>query len=209
MRVSLIGMSNIGKSHWAKRITAAAGCQRIDCDAVIERKLESELALGGFRGLRGMGLWMGQPGSPEYAKNSVIYKKYEQEVMRECLASLRMTPDKSSVIDTTGSVIYTDEATHAELRALTRVVYFEASPEHTHRLFRNYITNPKPTLWNGLYQPQEKESPRETLKRCFPLLLQERAQRYQALAHITIPYARHRASDANVQTMLNELGITL
>jgi shikimate kinase len=205
--VSLIGMSNIGKSYWARRITSALNCPRIDCDGLIEAKLAPELEQGGFHGLRGMGQWMGLPDAPQHARHSEMYRMAEQEVMRDCLAELQNKQTTAAVVDTTGSVIYTDDATRDHLRALTRVIYFEASTDHIDRLFRHYINNPKPTLWGGMYQPHDGETALQTLKRCYPLLLAERAQRYNSLAHVIIPYEQHHKRGASVHAMLEELGI--
>ena len=205
MRVSLIGMSNIGKSHWATRIAADTGCDHIHCDALIEEKLRPELAQNGYEGLHGMARWMGLPAAPQHKQHSAMYVAFEREVMREILDRLRNPPEEAAIIDTTGSVIYTGDDILAELAATTKVIYFEASEAHTETLFKHYIANPKPTIWGDLYAPLPGESERETLKRCYPLLLRERARRYRALAHVTIPFEQHKAHSADIGTVIREL----
>lgn len=201
MRVSFIGMSNIGKSTWARRVAAEKGCALIACDALIEKKLAPELALEGQRGLQGVAAWMGFPFDAQYRKNSGLYLAYEQEVMREALAQLK--EDKGdAVIDTTGSVIYTGADILAELRAATRVIYFEASEAHLESLFERYLAYPKPVIWGDAYKPRKDETPQETLKRCYPELLRERARRYKELAHITIPFEQHRNRKADIDTLI-------
>ena len=202
MRVSFIGMSNIGKSFWSKRFAAETGCARIDCDKLIEKKLAPELAQGGHRGLRGMAKWMGFPFDPSYEQNSRRYINFEQTVMREVLEGLRTPADQRFVVDTTGSVIYTGEDILAELRATTRIIYLEASEEHIQTLFRRYNSRPKPVIWNDSYAPEAGETPRQTLKRCYPELLRDRAQRYRALAHITIPFEQHTDPNATVKSLI-------
>ncbi|MFA5041037.1 MAG: hypothetical protein WC464_05340 [Bdellovibrionales bacterium] len=188
MRISLIGMSNIGKSYCSKRLAAGYGFKHIDCDALIEKKISAELAEGGYRGTTGMAKWMGFPSDPQYEKSSRRYITSEKEVMKEALASLPDDP-LPVVIDTTGSVIYTGSDVLDDLRAKTRVIYFEASEGHTDGLFKSYINHhPKPVIWGDSYKPLAGEAPRQTLQRCYPELLHDRARRYKEIAHVTIPF---------------------
>jgi shikimate kinase len=202
MRISLIGMSNIGKSTWAKRIAAHRSCDALTCDALIEKKLKVQLAEKGVKGLRGMATWMGFPYDPHYAVNSALYLTCEKEVMAETLERLEQNVLASIVIDTTGSVIYTGTEMLLRLRALTRVIYFESSDAHVDELFKRFLDTPKPVIWGDRYKPRKGETPAETLKRCYPLLLQERALRYHELAHITIPFEQHRNRKADIEELI-------
>ena len=202
MRISLVGMSNIGKSYWSKRIAAAKGCPVIDCDRLIETRLAAELAPGGHQGLAGITKWMGFPADPQYKTNSARYVELEQIVMREVLDKLQAEPETSAVIDTTGSVIYAGDAILDSLRAQTRIVYFEAPKSHGVELFRSYISHPKPVIWGDSYIPQAGETPEQTLKRCYPALLQYRAQRYREIAHVTIPFECHRDPQIDVVSLI-------
>ncbi|MGB9153946.1 MAG: hypothetical protein WCD70_12775 [Alphaproteobacteria bacterium] len=202
MRISLIGMSNIGKSTWAKRMAAGKGWKKIDCDALIEKKLAPELAQKGYVGLQGMAAWMGFPFDPQYQANSGLYLSYEQEVMRETLGQLRKDAASSTVIDTTGSVIYTGADILAELRDVTRVVYFEASEEHIEYLYQRYLKHPKPVIWSDKYTPRKGETQEETLKRCYPELLRDRARQYGKIAHMTIPFQQHRNRKADIDALI-------
>ncbi len=191
MRVSFIGMSNIGKSFWSKRVAAETGCPRIDCDTLIEKKLAPELATEGYRGLQGVAKWMGFPFNPSYAQNSRRYIELEQSVMRETLDTLHSNAPSRIVVDTTGSVIYTGDDMLSELRATTRIIYLEASEDHIKTLFRRYTAHPKPVIWHESYKPETGESPQQTLKRCYPELLRDRARRYRDIAHVIIPFEKH------------------
>jgi len=202
MRIAFIGMSNIGKSFWSKRVAAETGSVRIDCDKLIEKKLAPQLAQENHRGLRGVAKWMGFPFDPSYAHNSQCYKEYEQQVMRETLDRLRLNNDPRLVIDTTGSVIYAGTDILAELRTATRIIYLEASEEHIKALFKRYNAHPKPVIWQDFYQPEAGETSRQALKRCYPELLRDRAERYRALAHVTIPFEQHTDSNATVSGLI-------
>lgn len=206
MRFSFIGMSNIGKTYWSKRIAAAQGIDYICCDSLIEKQLGPELKALGYRGLRDVAKWMGQPADPQYGENSARYIACEKQAMHDIIDRLRADAKMPAVIDTTGSVIYTGAETLAALRELTRVVYFEASDAHIEDLFRRYIAHPKPLIWGSSYAPQNGEDARQTLKRCYPELLRKRGQRYHELAHVTIPFDRHRERHMDLVGFIGEMG---
>jgi len=69
------------------------------------------------------------------------------------------------------------------------VVYLAASPTEQQLLIERYLTDPKPVLWRGAFQPKPGETPRETVARCYPSLIAARRQSYEALAHRTVPVA--------------------
>jgi len=195
MHITLIGMSNIGKSHWSHHLANTAGYERVGCDDLVEARLGSELTKHGFRGIHDVAKWMGQPYDTQYAETSRIYKEHEQATMLDVIARLRSSTTPL-VIDTTGSVIYTGDAILQELRKLSQVVYFEASPDHVTQLFERYIAHPKPVIWGDSYQPNTGETSADTLRRCYPALLKDRAARYQAIAHVSVPFAEHKAVSA-------------
>jgi hypothetical protein len=148
---------------------------------------------------------MGFPGDPSYEKNSRRYLACEQEVMRESLAQMQSDKESSLVLDTTGSVIYTGADILQSLRAETRVIYFEASENHTASLFRSYTGHrPKPVIWGELYAPIAGETSQQTLERCYPALLSFRAHRYKEIAHITIPFELIQNHWANVGAFVLE-----
>lgn len=192
MHISLIGMSNVGKSHWARHIASKEGYERVDCDKLVEKKLASELIRLGYEGIHDVAKWMGQPYDPQYADTSRKYLASEREVMLEIIDRLHAKPAKPLVIDTTGSVIYVGDDVTEQIKNLTRTVYLEASKNHVSKLFERYIANPKPVIWGASYAPKPGEAPADTLKRCYPGLLAYRAERYTALAQIRLPYERHK-----------------
>ena len=158
MRYAFIGMSNIGKTYWSKRVAAELKIEHINCDALIEKKIGGELEQQGFHGSRSLAEWMGQPFDTQYKANSERYTAHEQAVMRASLDRLKTKKNVSAVIDTTGSVIYTGADILADLRTETRVIYLEASEAYIEDLFRRYIAHPKPVIWHNHYRPQVEET---------------------------------------------------
>lgn len=198
LRFALIGMSGTGKSFWTKRL-AAEGWPAISCDDRIEEKLASRLAAGGFSGINGVAAWMGWPDSPVYAEREAQYLEAEIHTLGEVLADLEHHPDKSLVLDTTGSVIYAANNLLLRLRRQMTVVHLAASLEEQQMLIERYLNDPKPVLWRGAFRPKRGETPRETVTRCYPILISARRQSYEALAHCTINVAdlRNPAMDAH------------
>ena len=186
LRLALIGMSGCGKTFWANRL-ADAGHSVVSCDARIEERLRAELHPAGHRGVTGLAAWMGSPGEPQYGERAGRYLAAETSVMEEVLAALERDPHQERVLDTTGSVVYTGEAIGARLRKLMTVVYLQASPQEEALLIQRYTIHPKPVLWRDAYEPREGETPRETLVRCFPALVEGRRRLYEAWAHCALP----------------------
>jgi hypothetical protein len=191
LRVTLIGMSGAGKTFWAKRL-AESGRPSISCDDRIEERLRSRLAVGGSVGTNGVAAWMGWPDSDTYLERESEYLSEEIGALDELLTELERDPTRALVLDTTGSVIYTGNNLLMRLRRQMTVVYLAASPAEEQLLIERYLTDPKPVLWRGAFQPRKGETPRETVARCYPSLIAARRQSYQALAHCTLPVAELR-----------------
>lgn len=191
LRLALIGMSGAGKTFFTRQL-AAAGHPAISCDDKIEERLASRLASGGYTGINGVAAWMGWPDSPNYAEREAQYLSEEIAVLEEVLNGLARSPEKSLVLDTTGSVIYTGNHHLMRLRKLMTVVHLAASPQEQQLLIERYLGDPKPVLWRGAFQPKAGETPRETVARCYPNLIAARRQSYAALSHCTIEVAQLR-----------------
>ncbi len=173
-RLALIGMSGAGKTFWTKKL-AAAQYPVVSCDDRIEQKLASRLTSGGYAGINGVAAWMGWPDSATYM---------ERELERQ--------PEKSLVLDTTGSVIHTGNNLLMRLRRQMTIVHLAASAKEQQLLIERYLNDPKPVLWRGAFQPRAGEKPRETVARCYPALVAARRQSYEALAHCTLQVAELR-----------------
>ena len=186
LRLSLIGMSGSGKSHWGKNLNAL-GCPTVCCDEQIEARLAPILRSGGYQGINGVAAWMGWPDSPTYAQREADYLREETATLDELLTTLEKDANGELVIDTTGSVICTGNHILHRLRKLTTVVYLAASHQEVEILIERYLRDPKPVLWQGVFQQRTGETPQDTVVRCYPLLIAARRRSYEALAHITLP----------------------
>jgi hypothetical protein len=188
LRLALIGMSGAGKTFWTKKL-AAEGWSAISCDDRIEQKLASRLAAGGDSGISGVAAWMGWPDNPQYAEREVQYLEEEIHTLGEVLTGLERESERSLVLDTTGSVIYTGNNLLLRLRRRMTVVYLAASAEEQQLLVDRYLSDPKPVLWRGAFQPRPGEAPRDTVARCYPALIAARRRSYETLAHCTLQVA--------------------
>ena len=191
LRLVLIGMSGTGKTFWSKRL-AHGWRPAFCCDDRIEQRLRSRLNAGGYAGINGVASWMGWPDSPSYAQREAEYLAEEIATLDEVLTALERDPRRQLILDTTGSVVYTSTNLLWRLRRQMTVVYLAASAEEQQLLIDRYLTDPKPVLWRGAFQPKSGETPRETVARCYPVLMEARRRSYEALAHCTIPVAALR-----------------
>ena len=204
LRLALIGMSGAGKSFWAKRL-ASTGFPAVSCDDRIEERLAPRLASGGYSGINGVAGWMGWPDSPIYAEREAQYLSEETAVLDDILNTLQQSRETSLILDTTGSVIYVGNHLLLRLRRLMTIVYLAASPAEQQLLVERYLNDPKPVLWRGAFQPKPHETPRETVARCYPTLIEARRQSYQALAHVTLPVARLHDGSLDASALIAEV----
>ncbi len=197
LQLALIGMSGAGKTFWTKKL-AVAGYTGVSCDDRIEQKLAPRLAAGGYAGINGVAAWMGWPDSATYTVRESEYLAEEIHTLDEILTELEKQPEKSLVLDTTGSVIYAGKNLLIRLRRQMTIVHLAASADEQQLLIERYLNDPKPVLWRGAFQPRAGEKPRDTVARCYPALIAARRQSYEALAHCTLQVAalREAALDA-------------
>jgi shikimate kinase len=204
MRLALIGMSGAGKTFWAKKL-AESGIPAIFCDDRIEQKLAPRLAPGGHTGINGVAAWMGWPDSPTYVERETEYLAEEIHTLDEVLQQLEEQPEKPLVLDTTGSVIYTGNHLLMRLRRQMTIVYLAASSEEQQLLIERYLSDPKPVLWRGAFLAKRGETPRETVARCYPALIEARRRSYEALAHCTLQVAELRDEALDAEQFLRRV----
>ena len=185
MRLALIGMSGSGKTFWTKKL-AENGAPALFCDDKIEQRLAPRLGPGGYCGINGVAAWMGWPDSPTYAEREAEYLAEEIHTLDEVLDELEQSPEKSLVLDTTGSVIYAGNHLLMRLRRQMTIVYLAATEQERQLLIERYLNDPKPVLWRGAFQAKRGETPQETVARCYPALIEARRRSYEALAHCTL-----------------------
>ncbi len=201
LRLALIGMSGAGKTFWTKKL-AASRFPAVSCDDRIELKLAPRLAAGGYTGINGVAAWMGWPDSLTYTERESEYLAEEIHTLDEILTELEKQPEKSLVLDTTGSVIYTGNNLLMRLRRQMTIVHLAASATEQQLLIERYLNDPKPVLWRGAFQPRQGEAPGETVARCYPALIAARRQSYEALAHCTLEVAALREGSLDAPTFL-------
>jgi shikimate kinase len=207
LRLALIGMSGTGKTFWSKRL-AEAGRPAFCCDDRIEQRLRTRLG-GSFAGTTGVASWMGWPDSSSYAQREAEYLAEEIATLDEVLTDLARNPSRELILDTTGSVIYTGNNLLLRLRRQMTVVYLAASAAEQQLLIERYLTDPKPVLWRGAFQPKKGETPRETVARCYPMLITARRQSYEALAHCCVPVAELRDTTLDAAAFLEKVSTRL
>jgi len=200
-RLALVGMSGSGKSFWTKKL-AAAGWRSVCCDDLIEQRLAPRLAAGGHSGINGVAAWMGWPNSVTYVQREAEYLAEEIGVMDEFLNNLEKETsglEKGSsgtpiVLDTTGSVIYAQNNILMRLRRQMTVVHLANTEKEQRMLVERYLNDPKPVLWRGTFHVKDQETPRETVARCYPLLIAGRRKSYETLAHCSVNVSELRAT---------------
>ncbi len=202
MRLALIGMSGSGKTFWTKKL-AESGIPAIFCDDRIEQRLAPRLGPGGYSGINGVAAWMGWPDSGTYAEREAEYLAEEIHTLDEVLQELEEKPKTSLVLDTTGSVIYVGNHLLMRLRRQMTIVYLAASAKEQQLLIERYLGDPKPVLWRGAFHAKQGETPRETVARCYPTLIEARRRSYEALAHCTLQVAALRDGTMDADAFLN------
>jgi hypothetical protein len=203
LRITLIGMSGSGKSHWSRAL-AATTFKRFACDDLIAAKLFPHLA-GLNSAVQFLGEWMGFPHSSGYAERESRYLQTEIEVLHEIVAFLNANPPHAQekvVIDTTGSVIYSGEDILHELCRLTTVVHLPIPPQIRQTMLKTYLQNPRPVLWRGFYSRNQGETGEQAMSRCYPLLLAAREELYSRYAHRSIDYFRRNDPNFGVNELL-------
>lgn len=202
--ISLIGMSNGGKTYWSKRLEEK-GFRRYCCDDLIEDQLGPELKVLGYAGIQDVAKWMGQPFDPQYPETSRKYLDFEGEVVSEVLERVGRSKARRVVIDTTGSIIYLAEDILQELSERTRVVYLETPDNVKDEMYKAYLENPKPVIWGESFTRVSGEINMQTLGNCYPRLLAYRAERYARLAHVTLGFRDLRDPNFTVDNFMDRV----
>jgi hypothetical protein len=196
-RLALVGMSGSGKTFWTRKL-AAAGWKSFCCDDLIEQRLASRLAAGGHSGINGVAAWMGWPNSVTYAQREAEYLAEEIGVMDEFLSNLEKDSSVAPIVlDTTGSVIYAQNNILMRLRRQMTVVHLANNEKEQRLLVERYLNDPKPVLWRGTLHVKDQETPRETVARCYPLLITARRKSYETLAHCSVHVSELRGTHSS------------
>ncbi|MEK7539146.1 MAG: shikimate kinase [Patescibacteria group bacterium] len=195
--LSLIGMSNIGKTYWSKKL-AELNFQHFNCDDLIETKLAPLLRARGYSGIKDVSRWMGQPYNKRFSENQQKFLELEAEIIKNILAKLKNIRKNNIVIDTTGSVVHLGSSICSLLKKHTLVIYLEATDYLREDMFRSYIKDPKPVVFGNIFRPKNGETHKQSLRRCYQKLLTKRSRLYAKYADIVIP---RKSLGKNIDTM--------
>ena len=177
LTLTFIGMSGIGKTHFANML-ARAGFKHMSCDDLIAPRISNSL-----HNVADVGIWMGQPYSEGYRERERHFLELEEDVTKGALRSA----ESNTVIDTTGSVIYLSKEVTNSLKNNSLIIYFEARSSIYQEMLARYLTEPKPVIWGSSFTKTNDETDEDALKRCYPGLLRFRAKKYRQLADVTLP----------------------
>lgn len=175
LRIAFVGMSNIGKSYTGMRIATRYDFDLIEVDKLIWEAL-------GQGSMADFAAWQGQPYSDGYAEREAKSIALESDATAKAIAST----SGNAILDTTGSVIYTDKEVQEKLISDWYMVHISASLEVVELLKGQYFKRPKPLIWNGHYSCKAGQKPDEAIMDCYPELLKSRAKAYAALADVMI-----------------------
>jgi len=161
-----VGMSGVGKTLWASRLTTL-GFTHVDCDALIAERLREHHVIPAAT-MRDMGAWLGLPDTPTFVEREALFLHIEAAILQEVLTRLRAVgPEADLVVDPGGSAIYAGATLWTPLRELATIVYFAVTEADHARLLAAYLASPRPVIWNGLFQPRPDEDRAATFARCY------------------------------------------
>ncbi len=175
LRIAFVGMSNIGKSYTGTRLATAYDFELIGVDKIIWEQL-------GQDSMSDFAAWQGQPYSEGYADREAQSIALESKATAEAVKY----NGGNAVLDTTGSVIYTNRSVQESLLSNWYIVHISASDEAVERLKVQYFARPKPLIWNGHYTCQPDQSQDQAILSSYPNLLKSRAKQYGEMADSTI-----------------------
>ena len=194
LKLAFIGMSNIGKSYTAMRLATAYDFNLIEVDKIIWENL-------GHDSMDAFAQWQGHPYTEGYGERETQSIALETLATKKALQTKRRNP----IIDTTGSVIYTDEALLKTLKDDYYVVYIEAMEDHIERLKAQYFKQPKPLVWAGHYEKLDGKTETQSILECYPKLLASRGKAYAKLADVTLPSTLILNADIGLQDIFTAL----
>ena len=209
MVITLVGLSGSGKSYLARRLAKEKGFTYIGCDDLIAKKLTSGLVADKLDSVSDVAQWMGEPYAEGFQQREAQYLELEAEVIKEVIQQLGSDGwglDNDIVVDTTGSVIYLKDELLTELKKRSRIIYLSIPKNEYQMMFEQYFADPKPVIWGNSYVPLESEEPVNTLKRCYPKLIEWRASRYLEFAEMTMIMDRENRDRMSVTRLLQLAG---
>lgn len=192
--ILFLGMSNVGKTYWAKSLARRFGYKHVEFDELIKASPEIADLINDIEGKDGaerLGKWFGMPWEPGFQEKEDRSLAVEGRFMSANYGYGNILEDL------TGSAIYIPDQL-ARLARTGLVIHLATSQEARDqiiaRMLRDFVGIPKPVCWNGNFKPISGETGREdTLKRCYPLLVSSREELYKRFSDISLPYEVHKS----------------
>jgi shikimate kinase len=205
MQIGLLGMSGIGKTYWANRLTQS-GFECFHCDDLIAAQLQLQVGQT-LNTVYDLGAWMGLPDEAGFGDRERQYLDVEEQTLAQITDRLthRALPANNLVVDMTGSAIYADAETLAKLRRCVRFVYLAITPAVQAQMLAEYIRRPRPLIWSGLFQQEPDEERAAALQRCFGNLIAYREAKYERLCDVKLEYSFHRQASLTVANFLQAI----
>ena len=201
MKIGFVGMSGVGKTHWATQF-ASAGFLCQHCDDSIASRLQNNTDLP-MKNIYDLGAWMGFPYEEGFAAKEQQYLTMEGQILSEMAEAIYDLPfDRNVVIDTTGSAIYLDETILRKLKKSVLLVYLALTPEVHNQMLQEYMKRPRPLIWNNLFHKLPGETNESALQRSYPVLITHREKLYDAYSDIRIAYGVHRQSNLSARDFM-------
>jgi len=178
-----LGMSGIGKTYWSKKLSLKYNMGHVEIDKLIGESVEFSRLINEFPGKEEsekMGNFFGKPWEKENRSKEKKYLEIEEKIMSKNLGT-------GVIIDLTGSAIYhPKQMEHLIKNGL--VICLGTSEEMKVKMLKDYISNPKPVCWKGLFSKRQEETAEEALERCYFVLLKSRETLYRKYANVTLPH---------------------
>lgn len=205
MILTLIGMSGVGKSFWAAKF-AAQGFLIIDCDALLATKLQSLVGQIGTS-LEQIGRWMGLPYQADFRQRELLYLACEMLILRDVIAQAKAyaAHQTDCLIDTGGSIIYADPALLQRLRQYSTLIYLRIPQSQHQRMLSRYLEQPRPLIWNGLFEQGANESLAAAFGRSYAQLLRYREQQYEKWSDVVLEYDYYREATLTVAQLVEDV----
>ncbi len=176
LKIAFIGMSNIGKSYCSEALKNIFDFEVHSVDEEIQKEL-------GQTSWAQASNWMGYPYEEKYSKNEENYLQMEElETLKN-----KFSGKKNAILDTTGSVIYLSEKVHKYLQENFLVINFDTANSMILEMEKEFFISPKTIVWGDKFNQLKDESTLDSLRRCYPELLQYRISQYRDLSDMMIP----------------------
>ena len=194
LSIAFVGMSNIGKSYTAKRLAISHKFTLIEIDKIIWESLEHD-------SMEAFAAWQGHPYTAGYKARENKSIELEAQATLKALNQI----EGNCLLDTTGSVIYTGDEVLNPITSNCLVVHIKAEVSDLERLKKDYFAVPKPLVWKDSYIEKDGLSREETIRTCYPNLLQSRKNAYESMADVTLASSFILAKETNEDNIIKAI----